>query len=115
MVCTRVSFSATLLDEVAQHNNSTSAMDTDDCDTMLEFAMAMSATYSSLPKGLKCLLSGKRFWDPVQTPYGNTYERASIVRALEEKPEDPIASKPLQVTALCGAVRQRCALCCSAA
>lgn len=96
----RSSSFATLLEGVAQHNNSTSAMDTDDCDTVLEFALAMSATYTSLPKGLKCPLSGKRLWEPVQTPHGNTYERASIVRALEKKPEDPIASYPLQVTQL---------------
>ncbi|KAL4635362.1 hypothetical protein GN956_G14227 [Arapaima gigas] len=54
----------------------------------------------NIPRHLTCHLSKKMFVDPVQTPYGNVYERSAIEEHLKSSETDPANGEPLEKSQL---------------
>eukprot|EP01134_Creolimax_fragrantissima_P001726 CFRG1726T1 len=57
-----------------------------------------------------CPITTEVMRDPVNTPYGHAYERAAIVRWVQENNTDPVTSKPLTVEQLTTAYSLRRAI-----
>ncbi|KAI6660015.1 hypothetical protein LOD99_14356 [Oopsacas minuta] len=60
-----------------------------------EFVSEEEAAHSIIPASIVCPLCAEIFLDPVQTPYGNTYERQAIEDHIDAEGNDPLAYKPL--------------------
>ena len=64
-------------------------------DWRAEFVSEEEAAHSVIPASIVCPLCAEIFLDPVQTPYGNTYERQAIEEHIDTEGNDPLAYKPL--------------------
>lgn len=54
----------------------------------------------SVPDYLTCPLTKQLFVDPVNTPSGNTYERAAIMEYIREHGKDPLSKQKLKASHL---------------